>query len=168
MKKIAGKLVNVQYAVSIACALILLLMIGWEVLARYVLKVSLMGLDEWIVFPIIWLYMLGGCNASYENSHIECGILVLYIKKERSKLIFECVKRTLSVIILAWITYWGGYYFLYSLYTWKLADISSAPLFFANIALSIGFLIMEIYAIRDVIRAYKALFAYKGKEEEKA
>lgn len=87
MKKLGKTLIQVQYGASIVAALMLLLMIGYEVFARYVLKSSLMGIEELMLFPIIWLYMLGGANASYEKSHIECGILTLYIKKERSKLI---------------------------------------------------------------------------------
>lgn len=91
--KIAKYFVNFQYGLSIVMALLLLAMIGYEVVMRYVFKSSLMGVEEVMVFPIIWLYMLGGANASYEKSHIECGILTLYIKKEHSMLIFNLVKR---------------------------------------------------------------------------
>lgn len=110
--KIAKYFVNFQYGLSIVMALLLLAMIGYEVVMRYVFKSSLMGVEEVMVFPIIWLYMLGGANASYEKSHIECGILTLYIKKEHSMLIFNLVKRIICVVILAWITYWSFYYFL--------------------------------------------------------
>lgn len=158
LKKLGSKLVTLQYGVSVVCALLLLAMIGYQVIARYVLKANLMGVEELMLFPIIWLYMLGGADASYEKSHIECGILTLYIKKERSICIFETVKRTLCVIILAWLCYWGFFFFSYSLKTWKLADITYAPLFYANIALTVGFVLMEIYAIRDVIAAYRNLF----------
>ena len=74
MKKLGKTLIQVQYGASIVAALMLLVMIGYEVFARYVLKSSLMGIEELMLFPIIWLYMLGGANASYEKSHIECGI----------------------------------------------------------------------------------------------
>lgn len=170
MKKVGELLVKVQYGVSVAAALVLLVMIGYEVFARYVLKSSLMGIEELMLFPIIWLYMLGGANASYEKSHIECGILTLYVKKERSKRIFEAVKRTLCVIILAWLCYWGFFFCSYSFKTWKLADITFAPLFFANAALTVGFVLMLIYAVRDVIAAYGSLIKDlkdKGKSEER-
>ncbi len=157
-KKIGNFLVNIQYGVSIFCAFTLLAMIGYQVLARYVFKANLMGVEELMLFPIIWLYMLGGANASYEKSHIECGILTLYIKKERSIAIFEAVKRTLCVVILAWICRWSFFFFSYSLKTWKLADITFAPLFFANVALTVGFVLMEIYAIRDIVVAYRDLY----------
>lgn len=167
MKKVGALLVKVQYGVSVLAALALLVMIGYEVFARYVLKSSLMGIEELMLFPIIWLYMLGGANASYEKSHIECGILTLYVKKERSQMIFEAVKRTLCVIILVWLCYWGFYFYSYSLKTWKLADITFAPLFFANVALTVGFVLMLIYAVRDVVSAYGNLLK-KLKNREKS
>ena len=150
--KIAKYFVNFQYGLSIVMALLLLAMIGYEVVMRYVFKSSLMGVEEVMVFPIIWLYMLG-------------GILTLYIKKEHSMLIFNLVKRIICVVILAWITYWSFYYFYYSLTTWKVADITYAPLFFANLAMTVGFVLMLIYAIRDVIQVTKDLKAYNKKVE---
>ena len=147
--KIAKYFVNFQYGLSIVMALLLLAMIGYEVVMRYVFKSSLMGV----------------ANASYEKSHIECGILTLYIKKEHSMLIFNLVKRIICVVILAWITYWSFYYFYYSLTTWKVADITYAPMFFANLAMTVGFVLMLIYAIRDVIQVTKDLKAYNKKVE---
>ena len=119
--KIAKYFVNFQYGLSIVMALLLLAMIGYEVVMRYVFKSSLMGVEEVMVFPIIWLYMLGGANASY--------------------------------------------YFYYSLTTWKVADITYAPLFFANLAMTVGFVLMLIYAIRDVIQVTKDLKVYNKKVE---
>lgn len=51
MKKLGKTLIQVQYGASIVAALMLLLMIGYEVFARYVLKSSLMGIEELMLFP---------------------------------------------------------------------------------------------------------------------
>ena len=166
MKKLGKTLIQVQYGASIVAALMLLLMIGYEVFARYVLKSSLMGIEEFDVISYYMALHAGRRQCSYEKSHIECGILTLYIKKERSKLIFDAIKRTLCIIILAWICYWGFYFFSYSLKTWKLADITYAPLFFANIALTVGFVLMFIYAARDVYMAYRALIGQMKNKDE--
>ena len=93
------------------------------------------------------------------------NLVSFYIKKEHSMLIFNLVKRIICVVILAWITYWSFYYFYYSLTTWKVADITYAPLFFANLAMTVGFVLMLIYAIRDVIQVTKDLKAYNKKVE---
>lgn len=167
IKKITKLLISAQYGVAITAALVLIAMIGYSVISRYILKSSLMGVEEVMLFPIIWLYMLGGAGASYEKSHIECGVLTLYIKKEKSILIFEFVKRMICVVILTWLVGWNLFYFNYSLDAWKLGDITSTPLFFANIALPVGFGLMLVYAVRDVIEAFQALKTYLRDAKEK-
>ncbi|MFR6508177.1 MAG: hypothetical protein ACLUPF_01950 [Dorea sp.] len=46
-----------------------------------------------------------------------------------------------------------------------MADITYAPLFFMNLQLTVGFVLMLIYAIRDVIQVTKDLKAYNKKVE---
>lgn len=78
--KIMGK---VQSVIISILAVIIPLLITAQVILRYVLKMPLFGIEELMLFPIIWLYMLGGANASMERNHISCGILTLYIKKRK-------------------------------------------------------------------------------------
>ena len=56
-KKLGNALVGLQYGVSVFCALSLLAMIGYQVIARRVLKTNLMGIEELMIFPMIWLYI---------------------------------------------------------------------------------------------------------------
>ena len=42
----------------------------------------------------------------------------------------------------------------------------ASPLFFANIALTVGFVLMFIYAVRDVYMAYRALFGQMKNKDE--
>lgn len=157
--KVGKGLVSLQYIMSMISAVVLIAMICVEVFLRYVLKAPLMGIEEVMVFPIIWLYMLGGANASYERSHIECGILTLYIKKDKTKAFFDLVKTIVSLGILIWLSSWGYRHFTHSLKIWKYTDIANAPLFFAESALFIGFLLMTIYAVRDFILSIKSVIA---------
>lgn len=46
-----------------------------QVVTRYVFEVPVMGLEESIVFPTMWMYMLGAVNASRENNQIRANVL---------------------------------------------------------------------------------------------
>ena len=163
--KIFGKyFIKLQYAASILSAVSLVLMFVWQCFLRYVLKAPLMGIEELMLLPTIWLYMLGGADASYENSHIECGILTLYIKKEKTKKRFQFVKSLLTFIIFTWLMYWGWKYAVYSFTLWKYTDLLYIPMFFLESAMFVGFALMTIYALRDVVIAVKNL-KFKGKED---
>lgn len=145
--KIMGK---VQSVIISLLAVIIPLLITAQVILRYVLKMPLFGIEELMLFPIIWLYMLGGANASMERNHISCGILTLYIKKEKSIAIFNFMKALISVVISMWLTYWAFWYFSYSLKMWKLSDLLYLPMFFAESAIFIGLVLMVFYALVEL------------------
>ncbi|WHH58225.1 TRAP transporter small permease [Petroclostridium sp. X23] len=137
-----------------------------QVLLRYVFNAPLMGIEELITFPTIWLYFLGGAYASNARSHIECGMLKLYIKRPVSTSIFNILKSIISLIISGWLTYWAGWYFAYSYKIWKLSDILYIPLFFAESAIFIGLVLMTIYTVSELIDHIKDYSGLKLKNAE--
>ena len=145
MKNFASKFIKVQKIISFILAVFLPLLIVYQVLLRYVFKAPLMGIEELMLFPTIWLYMLGGANASQERNHIECGILTLYIKKPRSMQIFKIFKGLFSLAVSLWLTYWSYWLFSYSLKIWKTSDLLYIPMFFGESAMFIGLVLMTIY-----------------------
>lgn len=157
---------KIQQKILIVLVFALPLLVTLQVFLRYVLHMPLMGIEELMLFPIIWLYMLGGSNASRERHHIECGILSLYIKKEKSIAIFKVIKTSLSFIISLWLTYWAWWYFLYSLKMWKISALLHIPMFFGESALFIGLLLMTIYAgieLYDMIQILRGHLGDKSK-----
>ena len=151
LKKFARGLVEVQYALSAALALGLALLVVYQVILRYVLHAPLMGIEELMAFPIIWLYFLGGANASYERTHIECGVLTLYMKKPRTNALFNFCKALFSAGICAWMLYWAYWYLEYSFTRWKLSDLLFIPWFYGESAYFVGIALMIVYAIRDMV-----------------
>lgn len=125
-----------------------------QVILRYVLQMPLMGIEEILLFPIIWLYLLGGGVASHERDHIQAGILLLYIKKEKSISIFMLVRTIVAFLISCWLTYWAFKYFLYALRVWKLSSLLYLPLFFGECAMFIGLVFMTYFTFVELIDRY--------------
>jgi len=53
-----------------------------QVITRYVLQVPVMGLEETMLYPTLWLYILGAVNASRENTHIRANVLEIFLTTE--------------------------------------------------------------------------------------
>lgn len=170
-KKILKIIISLQRAVVLLIGIAVPLIVVYQVILRYVLKKPLMGIEELLVFFIIWLYMLGGSVASEQRNHIECGILTLYIKKDKSIKLFNCIKSMFSVVICSWLTYWGYWYFGYSLKLWKTSDILHIPMFFGEGVIFIGFALMLFFGILELIdnfKLYRACFKKSDiKQDEK-
>jgi TRAP-type C4-dicarboxylate transport system permease small subunit len=83
-----GKALSVaEKILSFLCILSLLLLCGLvciQVLLRYVFRAPLMGIEELLLFPTTWLYLLGAVKASQEKSQIIARVLEIFLKKERS------------------------------------------------------------------------------------
>lgn len=143
----ASLLVKLQKLITVILAISVLLLVVGQVLLRYVFKAPLMGIEELLFFPTIWLYMLGGANASQERNHISCGILTLYIKKPLTMMKFNIMKNTVSIIVGVWLLYWAYWLFTYSLNLWKTSDLLYIPMFFMESAPFIGLLLMVFYGV---------------------
>jgi TRAP-type transport system small permease protein len=150
-----SRLVHVVGAIQDKLMLVLLAIIPFlivaQVVLRYVFNAPLMGIEEILLFPAVWLYFLGGSAASKERNHIDCGILVLYIKKDRSLALFRIVRMGLSVLVGCWTSYWAFWFFSYSLSKWKLSDLLYLPMFLGESAIFIGLLLMTIFSLVELI-----------------
>jgi TRAP-type transport system small permease protein len=156
MKSIADSLVcrvisKIQNGIVLALLVIIPVLVTVQVILRYVLNLPLMGIEELLLFPAIWLYFLGGSMASRARNHIDCGVLVLYIKKEKSLALFRLVRMVLSVFFGSWAAYWAFWFFSYSFNKWKLSDLLYFPMFFAESALFIGIVLMVFFSIVELI-----------------
>lgn len=150
-KAIYKVIITIQRAAAMLVGIAVPLIVVYQVVLRYVLKAPLMGIEELLVFFIIWLYMLGGSVASEQRNHIECGILTLYIKKDRSIKLFRCFKSVFSMVVCAWLVYWGYWYFSYSLKMWKTSDILHIPMFYGESAVFIGFVLMFLFGMLELV-----------------
>lgn len=155
----------IQKTVSFILAVLIPVLIVVQVFLRYVLQAPLMGIEELLIFPTIWLYMLGGANASQQRNHISCGILTLYIKRPLTMKLFNISKALISLIVSIWLTYWSYWYFVYSLTRWKLSDLLYIPLFFGESAVFIGIVLMTIYTLGELVDYLKNLQPVLGPEK---
>ena len=158
-----------QQLITMGLTILLPLLVFTQVILRYVLKVPLMGIEELMLFPIIWLYFLGGANASRTRSHITCGILTLYIKKEKTMAIFMVARSIISLTISLWLTYWAYWFFAYSLRVWKTSDLVRIPMFYGESAIFIGMVLISLYTAIElldmVLKLYNVLTKGEGELE---
>ncbi len=165
LKMIYRGIISLQRFVCYVCAIALPLIICYQVVLRYVLKAPLMGIEELLTFFIIWLYMMGGSVASEKRCHIECGILTLYIKKEKTMKIFKCFKALFSFIICAWLARWAFWYFQYSFGLWKTSGILKIPMFFGESSMFLGLAFMLFFAALEMIDYIRELITFLKEEK---
>lgn len=116
-----------------------------QVITRYVLQVPVMGLEETMLYPTLWLYMLGAVNASRENTHIRANVLEIWLTSERQHTILAIVGEVISLIVGLWLLSWAWDFTRYSWRVWKESPTLYIPTFYSDVALVIGLSLMMIY-----------------------
>lgn len=128
-----------------------------QVITRYVLQIPVMGLEETMLYPTIWLYIFGAINASRENTHIRANVLEIFITKERSHTILAIVGEIISLIVGLWILSWAWNYTQYAWRVWRESPTLYIPTFYSDVALLVGVALMLIYTAWHLFRHIRAL-----------
>lgn len=137
----------------------------YQVVMRYIFEIPVMGLDEMLVYPTLWLYFLGSVNASREDTQIKANVLDVFLKTDRAKLVVRVIADAMSVVVSFWLTYWAWDYFRYALRVWKESPTLYVPTFYAECSVFIGLTLMTMYALVYLVKNSRKLFAGSATEQ---
>ncbi len=151
IKKIGEFLYKLQSIILFIIMLGITILVTVQVILRYCLHHPLMGIEELLLFPTIWLFFLGSANASWERSQIRARIFDVFLKSVKLKSFLNIIMAFISFGLSCWITYWSYFYFLYSIKVKKMSATLFIPLVYAECAIFFGFLIMTIYVFIELI-----------------
>ncbi|NSY39002.1 TRAP transporter small permease [Leisingera sp. ANG59] len=134
-----------------------------QVVTRYLLQIPVMGLEETMLYPTIWLYILGAVNASREDTHIRANVLEIAIKTERDHTVLAIIGEIISLTVGLWLLTWAWDYTLYAWRVWKESPTLYLPTFYSEAALAAGLALMMLYTAVHLLRHINALRAGAAK-----
>ena len=147
------------FAKYLLTALICIVALGQfvQVITRYVLQVPVMGLEETMLYPTLWLYILGAVNASREDTHIRANVLEIAIKTPRGHTILAIVGEVISLTVGLWLLTWAWDFTEYAWRVWKESPTLYIPTFYSDVALVVGLGLMMLYTASHLVRHIKSL-----------
>ncbi len=160
-KKFCGFMYSVQSIFIVGCILACVGIMCVQIVLRYVFHAPLMGVEELLYFPTIWLYLLGGANASLERSHIACGIINVYVKSEHTMKILNLFQALVVIGVGTWLLYWAVWYLSYALKVNKVGTIIHYPLVINDASLVVGIFLMIVYAVFEFKEYLCEIFSKK-------
>ncbi|WP_421877830.1 TRAP transporter small permease [Pacificispira sp.] len=148
-----------RFASILLTSLICIVALGQfvQVITRYVLEVPVMGLEETMMYPTVWLYILGAVNASRENSHIRANVLEIFLKSDRGHTILAIVGEVISLIVGLWLLGWAWQFTQYAWKVWRESPTLYIPTFYFDVALVVGLALMMVYTALHLIRHIRDL-----------
>lgn len=148
-----------NFAKYLLTALIVSVALGQfvQVMTRYVFQVPVMGLEETMAYPTVWLYILGSVNASRENTHIRANVLEIFVKTDRGHTILAIIGEIISLIVGLWLLSWAWEYTQYAWRVWRESPTLYIPTFYSDVALVMGLALMMIYTAAHLVRHIRTL-----------
>ncbi|NVO56611.1 TRAP transporter small permease subunit [Rhodobacteraceae bacterium B1Z28] len=137
-----------------------------QVITRYVLEIPVMGLEESLLYPTLWLYMLGAVNASRENTHIRANVLEIFLTTQRQHQVLAIVGEVISLIVGLWLTMWAWDFTKYSIRVWRESPTLYLPTFYVDVALFAGMVLMMVFTAWHLIGHIRAVFVSATPQKE--
>lgn len=137
-----------------------------QVITRYVLEIPVMGLEESLLYPTLWLYMLGAVNASRENTHIRANVLEIFLSTERQHQVLAIIGEVISLTVGLWLTSWAWDFWKYSQRVWRESPTLYLPTFYVDAALFIGMVLMMVFTAWHLVLHIRALFTPVSTQKE--
>ena len=136
-----------RFAKYLLTGLILIVALGQfvQVITRYVLQIPVMGLEETMMYPTLWLYIFGAVNASRENTHIRANVLEIFLTTERQHTVLAIIGELISLVVGLWLLTWAWDFTRYAWRVWKESPTLYIPTFFSDVALVVGLILMMAY-----------------------
>ena len=148
-----------QFSKYLLTGLIVFVALGQfvQVITRYVFQVPVMGLEETMLYPTVWLYILGAVNASRENTHIRANVLEIWLTTPRQHRILAIIGEVISLIVGLWLLSWAWEFTRYAWRIWKESPTLYIPAFYSDVALVVGLTLMMVYTVWHMIRHIRDL-----------
>ncbi|MCG8533191.1 MAG: TRAP transporter small permease [Desulfovibrionales bacterium] len=148
-----------QKTVMASTSILIVGMICYTIIVRYVFGSDFYGSEELISMLAFWLYFMGAAQGSREKSQISADLLSCYIKNARLRGGVLLVKDCITCGICLLFTFWALQFVSWALVMNPKSPVFRLPMLIPQAAVGLGFVLMSlyhvVYFIQDVIAYIK-------------
>ncbi|GAB7024163.1 TRAP transporter small permease [Salidesulfovibrio brasiliensis] len=150
-----GALNIFQKGVMAVTSVLIVGMICYAVVARYVFGSDFYGSEELIQMLAFWLYFMGAAQGSREKSQISADILTCYVTSPKWCRIAHLIKDFLTTGICLLVTVWALQFVAWGFQMMPKSPVFRLPMLIPHSAIGLGFVLMSfyhtIYLVQDTI-----------------
>ena len=157
IRSVATALLAVQRWILFICCALVVVGLFAQVILRYVLGTTILGLNELILIPTIWMYFIGASYASAEDTHISADVLQVYLRSDRVKQGVQVIVSAISLAFGLIMSWWAYLYIQHSLDRPGATPVFGLPLIIVQSAVIVGFFLMTIYTAANLYTAITKL-----------
>jgi len=134
-----------QRVIMIACSAVIVLIVGFAALLRYLFGMDLYGAEEFLTIAAFWMYFMGAVYATHTRSHISAEVFSVYCRNLTLRRIVYFFQLGVTIALALLYSYWGWNFFYWSLTEGGTSTVWQIPLVVSHTAVSLGFVMMTWY-----------------------
>ncbi|MCA1493062.1 TRAP transporter small permease [Sinorhizobium alkalisoli] len=106
---------KLQRFLLLACGAVVTALIAVQVFTRYVLGISIFGIEELASFVAVYMYFIGAAHGAWERGHISASLIELLVPEGRVRHAIALVASATTVVLSGWMSLWAWQYLAFTL-----------------------------------------------------
>lgn len=127
-----------------------------EVITRYVLKTSIIGVEELAAYVAFWVYLVGASYGSYERSHIKAELTHLIFPNPRAYAKVRAIVGCITFCLCCYVIPWAYRYFMWGITRLEQSRAtllgSTYPVVYFQVSIAVGLTLMAFYFLIEAIQ----------------
>jgi len=149
-------LLKLQRAIMLISLCFCILTIMLEVIMRYILHTSIIGIEELAAYVAFWLYMIGAAYGSYERSHIKAEVTHLIFKSQRKYSVARGVVSLVTFLIACSAIPWAYRYMEWGFLRQEQSSSTlfgtTYPVVYIQSSIAVGLTLMAFYFLAEAVQ----------------
>lgn len=150
---------QLQRILLVVCGVALTLLICLQVFTRYVMGISILGIEEIACFSAVWMYFIGSAHGAWERGHISASLVELIAPRGPVNRFMKVLASVLTVVIAGWMTVWAWDYFNFSLRRGSTSPDTGIVLAWVHVIMPITLALMTLYWTVEAFGTIRSLFS---------
>lgn len=148
---------RLQRILLVVCGAALTLLIAVQVFTRYVLGISIFGIEELASFVAVYLYFLGASHGAWERGHISASLVDLVLPVGRARLALSVLAGLITVVLAGWMSLWAWQYLDYTIGRGTMSLETGLPMAWVYAIIPVGLSLMTLYFTVEFLERVRRL-----------
>lgn len=141
---------KLQRLVLLLCGLVLTALVFVQVVSRYLLGVSLFGIEEFAGFTAVFLYFFGASHGAWERGHISASLVDLVIPEGKPRQAMAIVTAAITSLLCVWMTVWGWGYLGFVISRGTVSLETDIPMYWIVAVMPVCLSLMSMYFLVEL------------------
>jgi len=136
---------KLQRFLLLTCGVLLTALISIQVFTRYVMGISIFGIEELASFVAVYLYFIGASHGAWERGHISASLVELVVPEGRGREAIAVMASAITVILSGWMAMWAWQYLAFTIKRGTMSLETGIPMAWVHGVMPVCLSLMTLY-----------------------